>query len=179
MTLIWSRVDQKLIHGQISAAWVPFLRADALLVADNDVAGDVQAQRIMMLGLASEIKVTAFTRPALLFSMLADKKFLKRRVLVLFKDLEGFLEALGDEDQYKDKDEDKDKGKDKKELPLKLLNLGNQVCRGPGLDTLLGESFYACSDELEKLAEFHYKKGLEIVVQTLPASKAASWPPQG
>lgn len=34
------RVDDRLVHGQITTTWVPYLKADSLLVASDEVAAD-------------------------------------------------------------------------------------------------------------------------------------------
>lgn len=38
--IILVRVDDRLLHGQIICAWVPFMKADALLVASDEAAED-------------------------------------------------------------------------------------------------------------------------------------------
>lgn len=158
MTLIWTRVDQKLIHGQVSLGWVPYLGANALVVVDADTAADTWAQKIMMLGLPPEIEATGFIPPDRLPETLADERFLRRRVLAVFKDLEGVLESLA------------------AGLQLELLNLGNQVCRRPDQDIRLGEAFFVGPRELENLAEFQ-RAGLEVLVQALPSGRAIRWRP--
>lgn len=40
MALLLLRVDQRLLHGQVVEGWVPFLKADAVVVADDGVAAD-------------------------------------------------------------------------------------------------------------------------------------------
>lgn len=45
ITLI--RVDDRLLHGQIVCAWVPFVRANALIVASDEAAGDSIVREIM------------------------------------------------------------------------------------------------------------------------------------
>lgn len=159
MTLIWTRVDQKLIHGQVSLGWVPYLKINALVVADADTAADDWAQTIMRAAAPPEIEATAFIVPAHLGQLLAEERFNRRRVMVIFKDLGGALEAL------------------KAGLPLTRLNLGNQGCCRPGQDVLLGETFFACHRILNDLAEFQ-RGGLEVLVQTLPNGRVVSWKAQ-
>jgi len=45
--IILVRVDDRLLHGQIICAWVPFVKADALLVASDEAAGDSLASEII------------------------------------------------------------------------------------------------------------------------------------
>lgn len=156
MTLIWTRVDQKLIHGQVSLGWVPHLRINALVVADADTASDDWAQTIMRASAPPEIEATAFIAPGQLAGLLDEERFHRRRVMAIFKDLNGALEAM------------------KAGLSLTRLNLGNQVCQQPGQDVLLGETFFACPQILGDLAKFQ-RGGLEVLIQTLPNGRAVSW----
>lgn len=41
------RVDDRLLHGQIICAWVPYARADSLIVASDEAAGDSLASEII------------------------------------------------------------------------------------------------------------------------------------
>ena len=34
------RVDDRLVHGQITTSWVPYMKAEKILVASDEVAGD-------------------------------------------------------------------------------------------------------------------------------------------
>lgn len=45
--VILVRVDDRLLHGQIICAWVPFVRADSLLVASDQAAGDSLVSEII------------------------------------------------------------------------------------------------------------------------------------
>jgi len=45
--IILVRVDDRLLHGQIICAWVPVVRADALIVASDAAAGDELVREIM------------------------------------------------------------------------------------------------------------------------------------
>lgn len=50
------RVDNRLVHGQVLEAWVPALDADALLVADDEAAGNVLARSAMSLAIPSRLR---------------------------------------------------------------------------------------------------------------------------
>ena len=55
--LVLVRVDCRLIHGQIIEAWVPFTRADTLLVANDDAASDTLQRSIMEMAVPPRLKV--------------------------------------------------------------------------------------------------------------------------
>ncbi|MFL5441778.1 MAG: PTS sugar transporter subunit IIB [Myxococcales bacterium] len=55
------RVDNRLVHGQVLEAWVPALSVQAILVADDEVAGNALARAAM--GLAMPRKVAFRVAP--------------------------------------------------------------------------------------------------------------------
>ena len=159
MTLIWARVDQKLIHGQIAVAWVPHLDIDAIVVSDSDAAEDPWVQKVMMMGLPPEVSVTRFTAPANLAALLDGDDLSSRRVMVIFKDIDGVLEAA------------------EAGLRLDRLNLGNQACRPAEHHIRLTDAFYASEHDLTGLSELLADMGLEVILQAVPAEKAVKWLP--
>lgn len=55
--IILVRVDDRLLHGQIICSWVPHLKADALIVASDDAAGDTLTNQIMQACACNELSV--------------------------------------------------------------------------------------------------------------------------
>lgn len=55
--IILVRVDDRLLHGQIICSWVPYLKADALIVASDNAAGDVLTNQIMQACSCNELTV--------------------------------------------------------------------------------------------------------------------------
>jgi PTS system mannose-specific IIB component len=45
MEIALVRVDNRLVHGQIIEAWVPFIHAGCIVVVDDDVASDFFRKR--------------------------------------------------------------------------------------------------------------------------------------
>ncbi len=45
--ILLTRVDDRLLHGQVLGAWVPFIKADLLLVASDDAAADSFKSAVM------------------------------------------------------------------------------------------------------------------------------------
>lgn len=160
MTLVWTRIDQKLIHGQIALAWVPYLKIDAIVVADRDMKENLRGQRFMKMGLPPEIKATFFVDPDELPAALAREELKRRRVLLLFKDVANLIAAM------------------EAGLALKKINLGYHACSTPEQRTVirLGQTFHLCEQHLAGLSRLH-ADGLEIILQTIPADKATRWSP--
>ncbi len=51
------RVDNRLVHGQILEAWVPFLNASCIVVADDQVASDFFRETVIRMAVPSDIQV--------------------------------------------------------------------------------------------------------------------------
>jgi mannose/fructose/N-acetylgalactosamine-specific phosphotransferase system component IIB len=53
------RVDNRLVHGQILEAWVPFLRATCIVVADDQVATDLFHETVIRMAVPRGVKIIA------------------------------------------------------------------------------------------------------------------------
>ncbi len=158
MPLIWARVDAKLIHGQVCVAWTPHLGIDGLVVADHDLAADAWAQKIMMMALPPELSQSCFSAPEAVPEILASKEWLQRKVLLIFKDLWGVVQALA------------------AGLDLKKLNLGNQARLDCGRVIRLADCFYVNEAELDELKRL-YLAGVELIIQSVPSARGVIWRP--
>ena len=57
MNFLLVRVDNRLIHGQILEAWVPYVQASCLVVADDGVAGDFFRESVIRMAVPRDIDV--------------------------------------------------------------------------------------------------------------------------
>lgn len=51
------RVDNRLVHGQILEAWVPFLEACCIVVVDDQVASDFFRETVIRMAVPSDVRV--------------------------------------------------------------------------------------------------------------------------
>jgi len=100
------RIDNRLVHGQILEAWVPFIGASHIVVVNDEVAGDLFREAVIRMAVPQQIEthiygIEKFSRGG------AYKKYLKERSIVLFDSIDDLLRAhrLG--------------------FSLKALNIGN------------------------------------------------------
>ncbi|OGW35311.1 MAG: hypothetical protein A2010_12490 [Nitrospirae bacterium GWD2_57_9] len=56
--VVFTRIDDRLIHGQVVEGWVNFLKANRILVADDRVASDTLQRSIMEISVPQGIKVS-------------------------------------------------------------------------------------------------------------------------
>jgi len=153
MSLVLTRIDSRLIHGQVLEAWVPHVQADCIVVANEEVAQTPLQRMIMQAAVPSSIKLMIGTlEEAAVFLDSAEAD--RRRVLLLFASSFDALRArqLG--------------------IGYVKLNLGN-------MHTAEGKNRYSCTialdqgdiDNLRQVAAC----GVTIVSQCIPADREQGW----
>lgn len=55
--MIYFRIDNRLIHGQVIEAWLPYTGARHLIVANDALAGDIMRQQIISLAIPQRVEV--------------------------------------------------------------------------------------------------------------------------
>lgn len=148
----WSRIDSRLIHGQVIEAWLPFLKVDRVVVADEAVAHDDLAKAAYEMAVPPEVEVVLAPADKLDFRALdADKV----RTLVLFRDVRAAVVA-------------REHG-----LPNGTLNLGN-VHAGPGRVAVSRSVFL---DDVDRVALAQLSaSGMTVQVQAVPSEATQSLP---
>ena len=54
--MFWVRVDNRLIHGQVVEAWVPYMGVRSIIVGNDDLAQDELQQEIMSLAIPRAVE---------------------------------------------------------------------------------------------------------------------------
>lgn len=57
MDIAHVRVDNRLVHGQILEAWIPYLRVSCIIVVDDHVASDYFCESVIRMAVPREIDV--------------------------------------------------------------------------------------------------------------------------
>lgn len=55
--IVLTRIDDRLIHGQVVTAWLKHIKADAILIVDNDLAKNTMMARIYKAAAPSDIEL--------------------------------------------------------------------------------------------------------------------------
>jgi PTS system mannose-specific IIB component len=86
------RVDNRLVHGQIIEAWVPYVRANCIIVVDDHVAGDFFRETVIKMAVPRDIEVFISSVEAFPANFREfDQK--DRKAIVLFSSMEDALAA--------------------------------------------------------------------------------------
>jgi mannose/fructose/N-acetylgalactosamine-specific phosphotransferase system component IIB len=82
MPVILARVDDRLIHGQVTVGWSQQLRPDRIVLANNAIAADPWQSRVYASSVPPEIQVSVFSI-AETVAQLAKEKFHGERIILL------------------------------------------------------------------------------------------------
>ena len=153
MSIVLARIDSRLVHGQVLEAWVPYVNADCIVVANDEVAGTAFQRMVMQSAVPSSIKLIIGTLEETA-CILSSAELLRKRVLLLFASSADALKArqLG--------------------VSYEKLNLGN-------MHSSAGKERYTCTialdqHDIEKLQKVE-AHGVSIVSQCVPADREQSW----
>lgn len=86
------RVDNRLVHGQILEAWLPYIKANFIIVADDEVASDFFRESVIKMAVPREIEVlvSAVEEFSQTYASLNSSK---KKAIVLFSSIENALRA--------------------------------------------------------------------------------------
>ncbi len=146
------RVDNRLIHGQVVEAWVPKLRANRVVVADNEASQSLLVRAAMGLAVPSPVEVRIQALSAVDYPALFEDS---SRTLLLLREVAGVLAA-------------EDKG-----LRLTHLNLGN-IHYGPGRRKV-SASVFLSKEELEQLKTLS-ERGVKVEARGVPTDAPVEFP---
>jgi len=151
--IVLARIDNRLIHGQVLEAWLPFVQADCIVVASDEVAAKPLQKRLMAASVPREIPVIigSLAEIAEFFSRNEESS---RRILLLFASPAAALQGyrLG--------------------IPFFELNLGNL----PGGE---GKRRVSCTISLSEDDLFTFRQleagGVRVLARCLPSDEAQDW----
>jgi N-acetylgalactosamine PTS system EIIB component len=150
MSIVLFRIDNRLIHGQVIASWVPQLEIEAIIVADDEMAQDEFATDMARLAVSEEIEL--FIIPTVkVIETLRQYELGKKRVLILLRDIAEASRAVSTG------------------LKIKSINLGNlhfsegkrQICPTIAIN----------ERDVELMRELEAKE-IEIEIRAVPSEKS-------
>jgi mannose/fructose/N-acetylgalactosamine-specific phosphotransferase system component IIB len=149
------RVDDRLLHGQIICAWVPFYSADLLIVASDDAASDTLLKGILMScarnGLGVEVLEVAEATSELLGDLHNDD-----RVILVVGNLADALRLF------------------EGGVTFKSLNLGNIHHSAEASGRVLTESVTVDAEDESMLARLA-SMGVDIEIRDVPTTESVPY----
>jgi PTS system mannose-specific IIB component len=153
MAIVLTRIDSRLIHGQVLEAWVPHVKADCIIVANDRAALTPLQRMIMQAAVPRDIRLEIGTLDEVA-DLLATGELARCRTLLLFANSDDALRAcrLG--------------------IGYSKLNLGNMHAED-------GKDRYSCTialdrHDIDNLVAVE-ATGVTIVSQCVPADREEGW----
>lgn len=149
-----TRIDDRLVHGQVMTKWSKGLGINAIFIIDNEVAKDDFMKQIFISsgsrsGLA--VKVLSIDEAVAYWN---EKNFDEHKAILLFKTVYGVYEAV------------------KKGLPVNLINVGGVAKKKDAKFIITSVSIG--DDEAKLLKELHEQHQVEVFFQMIPDSSKVS-----
>lgn len=142
--MVLIRIDNRLIHGQVIESWLPYTGAKTIVVANDELSGDIMQQQIMSLAIPGNIECH-FVQLEELGSQLESMK--ASEVLVLVSNCADARRAYDSGWSYDD------------------LNIGN-VHYSPGKKQI--SPSVALSPEEENCLRYLFRKGVSLDFRCVP-----------
>ena len=153
MSLVLTRIDNRLIHGQVLETWVPYVSAECIVVANDEISDSPLKRMMMESSVPSRMRVEIGTI-AEIAALFASGALDQCKTLLLFGSAADALRAyqLG--------------------LVYQQLNLGN-LHAGAG-KTRLSCTIFLDTQAMEALAQLE-QSGVSISARCIPADTERSW----
>lgn len=149
MSLVFFRVDDRLIHGQIITGWSKNYSADAIYVIDDKVAKDEFLSQVITMAAPSNVKVKVYSVEKGISKLSKERD---EKAIVLTKtplEMKALLEAG---------------------IPIKEINIGG-MGTAPGRKNVL-RNIQISKEEVELLRDMEREYGVHIFFQIVPGDKS-------
>lgn len=147
--IVLTRIDDRLLHGQVVVSWIPFLKIDEIIIVDDEYAADEFMASLITEAAPEFINVNVLSVEKTAEYLNLDNK--DTRVLLLCRNVENIERLL------------------KLNVPIKKVNIG-------GLGYLEGRKKYVNAIHMSELEHEMLKKiagkGTVVEIQMLPNDKA-------
>lgn len=147
------RVDNRLVHGQILEAWVPYIKAKCIIVVNDNIASDFYNETVIRMAVPSKIEVIFISVDEFgknyTFARNSGKK-----TIVLFSTIADVTKAY-EQGFHFDK-----------------LNIGNiynedfQLCCAP--------SVFLCDVDIQDILKLSEVEGVSIELKRVPRDRAVN-----
>jgi mannose/fructose/N-acetylgalactosamine-specific phosphotransferase system component IIB len=150
MDVTFVRVDNRLIHGQILEAWVPFIGASRIVVVNDEVASDLFRETVVRMAVPQNIEVLIYGVDEFSENY-GNREDNKKKAIVLFGDIDDSLKAY------------------KSGFHFNKLNIGNVHC---GEDTICcATSIFLSKNDIMNIMSL-IDLGVKVELRSVPRDKS-------
>jgi PTS system mannose-specific IIB component len=144
------RVDNRLVHGQILEAWLPFTGASFIIIPNDSLASDRFHETIMRMALPRDIELHVYTLSDFQKRHQSVKEQ-DRKAIILFADIQDAFTAY------------------ENGFYFTTLNIGN-VNRNPFV-AACSPSVFLNEEDIDLLSQLSQNKGVRIDMRRIPKEK--------
>lgn len=144
------RVDNRLVHGQLIEAWIPHLKAEVLIIVNDEISGDIFRETVIRMAVPQDITVNIHSLDEFADSYLFDTTSGKKTI-VLFCNILDAVHAY------------------RRGFRYVSLNLGNIYCDECVLSC--SRSVSLSKTDFEELTDLCFNNGVKVDVRGLPGDK--------
>ncbi|HEY9162768.1 MAG TPA: PTS sugar transporter subunit IIB [Desulfomonilia bacterium] len=148
MNIVLIRIDDRLIHGQILESWLPYLKAQCVVVANDTLAEDQFQMAILSMAVPERIKLRMVGVESVK-DLSEDPELVNKTTLIIVSSVLDAYRIV-------------------QNGILARINLGNM--RSSGADKQLMYSFWVNEDDITMLKEM-MAQGISINLQSVPREK--------
>jgi PTS system mannose-specific IIB component/fructoselysine and glucoselysine-specific PTS system IIB component len=152
VSIVLTRVDDRLIHGQVVVGWVPALQVRRIVLVSDDVRANPWEQELYVLGVPPELEVE-FVSVAETLGAIHDWAEDNVRTLLLIGDVDTIVRLCDGTDV------------------ITRVNVGG-IHESTGRDERLAY-VYLSDEEATQLRQLH-DGGVQVTAQDVPTAKALS-----
>lgn len=147
---VHTRIDARLIHGQVAGMWTGFLNVSRIMVVDDKIINDEMQKSLLRMVAPTGVATSILAKEKALENIKAEK-YKNQRVLLLVKE-PGYLKYFVDNG-----------------LEIPEFNVGNMATR-EGSRRIT--SSISITQEEEEVFRFLIARGVKITVQMVPKDAA-------
>lgn len=153
MTIVASRIDGRLIHGQVANLWSTKLNISRIMVVDNEVADNAVEKSGLKLATPAGVKLSVLPVEKAAANILAGK-YDTQRLLVIARKPDRFLSLV------------------EAGVPIKEINVGN-MSQSDGSKSIT-RSINVVDNDIEDFKALN-EKGVQLVSQMVPSDRAENF----
>jgi PTS system mannose-specific IIB component len=147
MAIVFARVDDRLVHGQVVQGWVPFVDADSIYVVNNDIFLDEARCRLMRMVVPADLAFRVIPIGDLGPCLLNDNQ---KKIFLLFSSLEDVLGVV------------------QEGVSLKNINVGNLHHQRGGCE--VSPSVFLNKRDVRIIREL-FTRGIDVEARDVPEGR--------
>lgn len=152
MSIVLTRIDNRLLHGVVATQWAPSCGCSRLMVIDDEVANDPVKKETMKFGRPAGVNLSIIDEQTALTNF-KNHKYEGQKVFIVTKNPETLWKVM-------------QTGED-----IKEINIGGTIQKEQGI--VLSSRAFADADDVKAYEALH-KHGVAMYVQYVPSDRKVS-----